>query len=38
MITDYDFNETHSPYAKQNNIFSDEMHFDIHTTGKCTRD
>ena len=30
MITDYDFNETGSPDAKQIIIFLDEMRFDIH--------
>ena len=37
LITDYDFNETHSPDAKQVNNFLDEMHFDIHAKGKSSR-
>jgi len=38
MITDYDFNKKESPDAKQIINFMDEMHFDIHRTGKSTRD
>ena len=39
MITDYAFNKTDSPDAKQFNNFLDEMHFDIHKKGgKGSRD
>ena len=38
MITDYDFNKTDSPDAKQFINFSDEMHFDIHAKGKRSID
>ena len=38
MITDYDFNKTDSPDAKQIIDSMDEMHFDIHTKGKSFRD
>ena len=38
MITDYDFNETGSPDAKQFINFLDEMHFDIHAKIKKSRD
>ena len=37
-ITDYDFNETNSPDAKQIINFMNEMHVDIHATGKSSRD
>ena len=38
MITEYDFNKTDSPDAKQNINFLDEMHFDIHAECKSSRD
>ena len=38
MITDYDFNKTESPDAKQISIFLDEMHFNLLATGKSNRD
>ena len=38
MITDYDFNKTDSPDVKQNFKFLDERHFDIHATGKSSKD
>ena len=38
MLTDYDFNKTDSPDAKQNDNFSDEKHFDIHAKGKSSGD
>ena len=38
MISDYDFNETHSPDAKQIIKVLDEMHFDIHAKVTSPRD
>ena len=38
MITEYDFNKKESPHAKQIIDFLDEMHFNIKTTSKSTRD
>ena len=38
MITDYAFDKTESPGAKQIINFSDEMHFNIRATGKSNRD
>ena len=38
MITDYDFNKTDSPEAKQFVNFLDEMNFDINAKGKSSRD
>ena len=38
MITDYDFNKTHSLDANQIINFLDEMHFDIHAKDKSSRD
>ena len=38
MIIDYDFNETHSPDAKQIFTFLVEMHFNIGATGESNRD
>ena len=38
MITDYDFNKTHSPYAKQFFNFLNEMHFDTHARVKSSTD
>ena len=38
MITDYDFNKTDSPGAKQIIDFLDEMHFDTHAKSKSFRD
>ena len=38
MITDYDFNKTNSPDAKQIIKFLDEMHFDIHAKVKSSRE
>ena len=37
MITDYDFNKTDSPDAKQIINFLDEMHCDIHAKGESSR-
>ena len=38
MITDFALNKTESPDATQIINFLDEMHFDIHTKGKSSRD
>ena len=38
MITDYDFNETNSPDAKQIKDFMDEMLFDIRAKGIISKD
>ena len=38
MITDYDFNKTDSPDAKQSFNILDELHFNIRITGKSNRD
>ena len=38
MITDYVFNKTNSPDAKQNFKFLDEVQFDIHPKSKNSRD
>ena len=38
MITDYDFNKTDSPDAKQNINFLDELHFDKQANDKINRD
>ena len=38
LITDYDFNKTESPDAKQLIHFLDEMHFNIRATCKSNRD
>ena len=38
MITDYDIIKTDSPDAKQINNFLDEMHFDIHSKSKSSRE
>ena len=38
MITEYNLSETDSPDAKKFNKFLDELHFDIHTKGKSSRD
>ena len=38
MITEYDFNKTDSPDAKQIINFLDEMHFDIHAKEKSSSD
>ena len=38
MMTDYDFDKTESPGAKQIINFLDEMHFNIRATGKSNRD
>ena len=38
LITDYDFSKTDSLDAKQIISFMHEMNFDIHTTGKNSRD
>ena len=37
MITDYDFNRTHSPDDKQIFNLLDEMHFNTRATGKNIR-
>ena len=38
MTTEYDFNKTDSPDAKQITNFLDEMHFDIHAKYKSSSD
>ena len=38
MITDYDFNETNSPVAKQITDLMDEMFLDIGAKGKISKD
>ena len=38
VITEYNFKITDSPDAKQNINFMDQMHFDIRSRGKCSRD
>ena len=37
MITDYDFNKTHSPDSKQMIIFWVEIHFHTHSKANCFR-
>ena len=38
MITDYEFIKKESPDAKQITNFMDEMHFDLRSRGKGSRD
>ena len=38
MISDFDFNKTESPDAKQITKFLDEMHFNKRATGKSNSD
>ena len=38
MKTDFDFDKTNSPDAKQIINFLDQLHFDIHAKGRISRD